>query len=111
MIRKAVGTLMRSTTVAATTNRMSHMLAARRSTIGLPATATRTTSPPVRTNRTGTTVNRIFPPSVSRPQERAIAVKRRPPSDPQPRVLVQRPLQRHYAAHRDGFDRWVAADG
>src|SRR4051794_10221290 len=74
MIRNADGTLMRSTAVAATTNRTSQMLAARKSTIGLPATRTTSSSPTVSRNRTGMTVKTIFPASVSRPHDRATAV-------------------------------------
>src|SRR5258706_8163644 len=79
MTRNALGTLIRSTAVTATTTRPSHMLAARKSTTGLPATTTSTTSPPVRTARIGTTVKMIFPARVNRPKERATAVTGRAP--------------------------------
>src|SRR3954452_16748601 len=87
MIRKADGTLIRSTAVAATTNRTSQMLAARKSTIGLPARITTSSSPTVSRNRTGMTVNTIFPASVSRPHDRATAGTDRRSSLVDPAIL------------------------
>src|SRR6266702_2557683 len=74
MIRKAVGMLIRSTAVAATTNRTSHRFAARKSTTGLPRTAITTMSPIVSTSRIGMIVKTIFPASVRRDQDLATAV-------------------------------------
>src|SRR3954468_6917947 len=76
MIRKAVGTLISRTAVAATMNRTSHRFAARKSTIGFPNRTTTRTRPTVRSSRIGMTVNRIFPASVRRLQDRATAVTR-----------------------------------
>src|SRR5436309_77794 len=76
MIRKADGTLISRTAVAATRNRTSQMFAARKSTIGLPASTMTSTSPSVSSARIGMTVKTIFPARVSRDQERATAVTR-----------------------------------
>src|SRR6478735_6743977 len=77
MIRKAEGTLIRRTAVAATTNRTSQMLVARKSTIGLPNRITTRASPAARSSRTGTIVKTSLPARVSLDQERAITVTRR----------------------------------
>src|SRR3954454_16578943 len=77
MITKAVGTLISRTAVAATMNRTSQRFAARKSTIGFPNRTTTRTRPAVRSSRIGMTVNRIFPASVMRLQDRATAVTRR----------------------------------
>src|SRR5215207_2338514 len=74
MIRKAVGMLIRSTAVAATTNRTSHRLVARKSTIPLPKRMTTRSSPIPSTRRIGTSVKIILPARVSRPHVRAAAV-------------------------------------
>src|SRR5258705_4968242 len=74
MIRNAVGTLINSTAVAATTNRTSHRFVARKSRMPRPNTTMTTISPAGRTARIGSTVKITWPPRVRRLQVLVIAV-------------------------------------
>jgi len=74
MIRKAVGTLISRTAVAATTNRTSHRFVARKSRMPPPNRTMTATRPMVRTARIGSRVKITLPASVSRLHERATAV-------------------------------------
>ena len=80
MIRKAVGTVISSTTVTATTNRTTSRFEARMSRIGPPKIAIPPTSPSVITNSSGTAVKMTFPGRVSRFQDfpTTVTCRRRP---------------------------------
>src|SRR6185503_2762335 len=74
MIRKAVGTVISSTMVTATTNRTIGRLFARRSTMVGPRMATTATSAISVATSTGTTVKTTLPGKVSLDQERPMTV-------------------------------------
>ena len=74
MIRKALGTVIRSTTVAATTNRTRGRLSARNWTTAPPSRAITIARPIVRTAPSGMTTARTLPGTVSRSQVRPTTV-------------------------------------
>src|SRR5258706_7348483 len=93
MIRKAVGTLIRRTAVAATRSGTSHRFVARKSRMPPPNSTMTTIRPTVRTARIGSTVKITLPARVRRPQVRVIAVMR----------CVLAPTSLIYSAH-DGVE-------